>query len=76
MSARAAQVERLLTVAQVAELLGTTERFPRRLIAERRIRFVRVGRHVRIPESALGEFIAAGTVQPMTARGQKRWRAA
>lgn len=42
-------VERLLTVGQVAELLGTTERFPRRLIAERRIEFVRVGRHVRIP---------------------------
>ena len=38
---RMVQVERLLTVAEVAELLGTTERFPRRLIAERRIRFVR-----------------------------------
>ena len=36
------QVERLLTVAEVAELLSTTERFPRRLIAERRIRFVRI----------------------------------
>jgi excisionase family DNA binding protein len=60
------QVERLLTVAQVAELLGTTERFPRRLIAERRIRFVRVGRHVRIPESAVREFIAAGLVEPVT----------
>jgi len=60
------RVERLLTVAQVAELLGTTERFPRRLIAERRIRFVRVGRHVRIPESALREFIAAGLVEPVT----------
>ena len=45
-SKRAARVDRLLTVALVAELLGTTERFPRRLIAERRIRFVRVGRHV------------------------------
>ena len=32
MTSRAAQVERLLTVVQVAELLGTTERFPRRLI--------------------------------------------
>jgi excisionase family DNA binding protein len=60
------QVERLLTVAEVAELLSTTERFPRRLIAERRIRFVRVGRHVRIPESAVREFIAAGLVEPVT----------
>jgi excisionase family DNA binding protein len=58
--------DRLLTVAQAAELLATTERFPRRLISERRIRFVRVGRHVRIPESALREFIAAGMVEPVT----------
>jgi excisionase family DNA binding protein len=61
---REAAVDRLLTVAQVAELLGTTERFPRRLIAERRITFVRIGRHVRIPESALVEFVAAGLVEP------------
>ena len=60
------QVERLLTVAEVAELLGTTDRFPRRLIAERRIRFVHVGRHVRIPESAVREFIAAGLVEPVS----------
>jgi excisionase family DNA binding protein len=60
------EVERLLTVAQAAELLSTSPRFPRRLIEERRIRFVRVGRHVRIPESALREFIAAGLVEPMT----------
>ena len=58
------EIDRLLTVVQVAELLGTTERFPRRLIAERRITFVRVGRHVRIPESALRDFIAAGLVEP------------
>ncbi len=64
-------VERLLTVGEAAEFLGTTERFPRRLIAERRIRFVRVGRHVRIPESALGEFIAAGVVEPVI-RGRRR----
>ena len=57
------EVERLLSVIQVAELLGTSERFPRRLIAERRIKFVRVGRHVRVPESALREFIEAGLVE-------------
>lgn len=63
--------DRLLTVAQAAEWLATSERFPRRLIAERRIRFVRLGEpgkrgHVRIPESALREFVAAGLVEPMT----------
>jgi excisionase family DNA binding protein len=66
--------DRLLTVAQAAELLATSECFPRRLIAERRIRFVRVGRHVRIPESALREFIAAGTVEPVTAWAHRRRR--
>ena len=64
------RVERLFTVSEVAELLGTSERFPRRLIAERRIRFVRVGRHVRIPESALAGFIAAGMVEPVIRRGK------
>ncbi|WP_315987018.1 excisionase family DNA-binding protein [Actinomadura sp. HBU206391] len=66
--------ERLLTVEEAAELLNTKPRFPRRLIAERRIRFVRVGRFVRIPESALREFIAAGLVEPLTA--SEVWRAA
>ncbi|MFJ2953569.1 excisionase family DNA-binding protein [Streptomyces sp. NPDC087270] len=51
-------------MAQVAERLGTTQRFPRRLVAERRITFVKVGRHVRIPESALSAFIDANTVAP------------
>jgi excisionase family DNA binding protein len=71
-SNRAARPERLLTVGQVAELLGTSERFPRRLIEERRIRFVRVGRHVRIPESALSEFILAGLVEPVRPRTYAR----
>ena len=64
-SSNSVSVDRLLTVAEVAELLGTSERFPRRLIAERRIAFVHVGRHVRIPESAIRSFIAAGMVEPI-----------
>ncbi|MBX9395117.1 excisionase family DNA-binding protein [Streptomyces sp. TRM72054] len=56
--------ERYLNVDPVAEILGTTVRFPRRLIEERRITYVKVGRHVRIPESAVREFIDANTVQP------------
>ncbi|MFJ4668798.1 excisionase family DNA-binding protein [Kitasatospora purpeofusca] len=62
----------LLTTAQAAELLGTTERFPRRLIAERRIAFVKVGRHVRIPASAVAEYIATRTVQPVSRTHQLR----
>jgi excisionase family DNA binding protein len=64
--------DRLLTYAQAAEVLNTTPRFPRRLVEERRIRFVKVGRFVRIPESALHEFIAAGLVEPVTLRGTRR----
>jgi excisionase family DNA binding protein len=63
--------ERLLTVAEAAAVLSTSERFPRRLIEQRRIRFVRVGRHIRIPESALREFIAAGQVEPVTTKKRK-----
>jgi excisionase family DNA binding protein len=54
-------MERLLSVDDAAKVFGTTARFPRRLIAERRIRFV--GRHVRIPESELQGFIEEGTVE-------------
>ena len=72
--------DRLLTCAEAAKILGTFstsgERFPRRLIAERRIEFVKVGRYVRISESALAAFIDAGRVAPMTPsnvwRGRKR----
>jgi excisionase family DNA binding protein len=45
------------------------ERSPRRLIAERRIRFVRVGRHVRIPESAIADYVAAQTVEAIRLPG-------
>ncbi|WP_033285525.1 helix-turn-helix domain-containing protein [Streptomyces sp. NRRL F-525] len=61
-------MERLLTVDQVAEQLGTGVRFPRRLIEERRITFVKVGRHVRIPESAVEDFVSANTVEPIVLR--------
>ncbi|MET8420303.1 helix-turn-helix domain-containing protein [Streptomyces sp. NPDC005098] len=64
--------DRYLSVPQVAELLGTTERFPRRLVSERRITFVKVGSHVRIPESAVIAYIESHTVQPVTPRRRAR----
>jgi excisionase family DNA binding protein len=60
------EVDRLLTVNEAAELLNVKPRFARRLIAERRIRFTHVGRHVRIPESAVRELIQAGMVEPVS----------
>ncbi len=64
--------EWLLTLEEAADALGTKPRFTRRLVTERRIRFTRVGRHVRIPESALREFIAAGMVEPVTSARKGR----
>jgi excisionase family DNA binding protein len=58
--------DRLLTVEAAADRMSTSVRFIRRLIAERRIEFVRVGRHVRISESVLAEFIDAGRIAPLT----------
>ena len=56
-------MDRLLTLAEAAERLGTSVRFIRRLIAERRIAFVKVGRHVRIDPADLEAFVAAGRVE-------------
>lgn len=60
----------LFDVAQAAAYLHTSERFPRRLIAERRIAFVKVGRHVRIRRSVLDAWLNAQTVEPVTYRGR------
>jgi excisionase family DNA binding protein len=56
-------MDRLLTVDQAAERLGTSERFVRRLIAERRIAYVKLGRHVRIAEPDLINFVSTGRIQ-------------
>ena len=53
---------RLLTVAQAGEYLGTGERFIRRLITERRIAYVKVGKYVRLERATLDAFVDAGRV--------------
>jgi excisionase family DNA binding protein len=62
--------DKLLSVEEAAERWGTSVHFPRRLIRERRITFVRIGRHVRIPESAVDGLIERGTVEPVRRRGR------
>lgn len=57
---------------EAAEVLETSVQFPRKLIAQRRIRFVRVGRLVRIPESAVREYIETRTVEPVVRRRGSR----
>ncbi len=56
------QHDQLLTVAQAGDYLGTGERFIRRLIAQRRIAYVKLGKYVRLQRSTLDEFIEAGRV--------------
>jgi excisionase family DNA binding protein len=53
----------LLTVDQAADRLGTTARFIRRLIAEKRITYIKLGGHVRIEDEVLAAFIEAGRVR-------------
>ena len=55
--------DRLLTVEEAAERLGTSTRFVRRLVAERRIAYVKVGRHVRLDPADVEAFIAARRVE-------------
>jgi excisionase family DNA binding protein len=62
----------LYTVEEAAERLNTTPRFIRRLIAERRIAFTKLGRHVRIEATVLDEFVAAGRVEPRIPNPRRR----
>ena len=60
--------DKLLTVEEVAERLATSPRFVRRLMCERRIVYVRMGRKgspVRITESDLQAFIESARVERM-----------
>jgi excisionase family DNA binding protein len=56
-------VDSLLTVDEAAEAMGTSARFIRRLIAERRIAYTKIDRHVRIAESDLINYVTAGRVE-------------
>jgi excisionase family DNA binding protein len=53
---------RLLTVKQVADVLGMKEATIRLWIAKRRLPRVNCGRAVRVPESAVAGFIETHTV--------------
>ncbi len=56
-------LEPLYTKGEVADMLNVSRRFVERITTEHRIKFVRIGHHIRIPESALREFVDRGTSQ-------------
>jgi excisionase family DNA binding protein len=66
----------LLTMHEAASRMGVGLRMVRRLTSERRLAFVKVGKYVRIPSSAVEGFIKAGympalcTPQHRGGRGQ------
>jgi excisionase family DNA binding protein len=61
--ARLSRSDRYLDAVEAGDYLGTGERFVRRLVAERRIRFHKFGKYVRIAVSDLDAFIAASAVE-------------
>ena len=56
------ETDELLTPGQAGDYLRTGERFIRRLIAERRIDYIKLGRYVRVQRSVLDAFIESGRV--------------
>ena len=65
-------MERYLSVAQTAEYLGTSERFVRRLVAERRVAFHHVGRHVRFRLSDLDAWLELHRVEAFCSASVRR----
>jgi excisionase family DNA binding protein len=61
-----------LNVEQAADYLNTSVRFVRRLIAERRVAFHKVGAHVRLAVEDLEAFVRAGRVEPITPASVQR----
>lgn len=54
----------LLTVDEAADRLATKPRFIRRLIAEKRIPYIKLGAHVRIDLEDLNRFVVARSRSP------------
>ena len=52
-----------LDVLGAADWLGVEERFVRRLVAERRIAYYKVGRHLRFDADDLDAFLAENRVE-------------
>jgi excisionase family DNA binding protein len=58
------ELSTLLDIGAVAERLSVTERHVRRLVAERRIPYVKVGRFVRFDPVDIADWITAARVPP------------
>ena len=54
------QIPHLLSIPELAECLGTGVRHVRRLVQERRVPYVKVGKFVRFDPVEISEWLAAG----------------
>lgn len=59
--------DKLLRAEEVAELLGLRLPTVRRMILERRVPTVKIGRSVRIPQEAVNRIISDGWREPVGA---------
>ena len=58
----------LLDIDGLAERLGTTPRFVRRLVEERRIPYLKIGRLVRFDGAEVERWISSSRVEPWNSR--------
>lgn len=58
---------RPLTLSEAAEHLNVTERYVRRLVAERRVPYLKVGRLLRFQEADLDAYLESCRVEPVAA---------
>ena len=66
------EIQVLFDSSELAHLLGTTDRHIKRLVAERRIPFVKVGRFARVEAHAVAEWLSEMTVHKEHVR-LRRW---
>ena len=59
----------LINVEQLADELGVSVRYVRRIIAERRIPYVKVGHLIRFERDEVDRWVEANRVNALTGRG-------
>jgi excisionase family DNA binding protein len=69
------QLPELLDVKGVAHVLGVTERYVRRLVAERRIPFIKWGRYLRFDPAELAAWIDEARIAAFDPRSSRSRRA-
>lgn len=66
-------VERLLTVADLAEILGAGTPYIYRLVSERRVPYLKVGHYVRFDPTDIAAWLARAKVPPARRATPAEW---